>query len=49
MVRSLRMIVRLLTVGILTGMMIVCDIVFFDKLHSIVSGADAGKMIVCAA
>ncbi len=49
MVRSLRMIVRLLTVGILTGMMIICDIVFFDKLHSIVSGADAGKMIVCAA
>lgn len=49
MVRSLRMIVRLLTVGILTGMMIVCGIVFFDKLHSIVSGADAGKMIVCAA
>ncbi len=43
------MIVRLLTVGILTGMMIICDIVFFDKLHSIVSGADAGKMIVCAA
>lgn len=43
------MIVRLLTVGILTGMMIVCGIVFFDKLHSIVSGADAGKMIVCAA
>ncbi|MDE6943897.1 MAG: N-acetylmuramoyl-L-alanine amidase [Lachnospiraceae bacterium] len=49
MVRSLMMIVRLLTVGILTGMMIVCGIVFFDKLHSIVSGADAGKMIVCAA
>lgn len=49
MVRSLRMIVRLLTVGILTGMMIVCDIGFFGKLSSIVSGADAGKMIVCAA
>lgn len=43
------MIMRLLIVGILTGMIVVCDIGIFIKSGSMNSGADVRKMIVHAA